>query len=139
MHSRFKRGSSTLITLLLSLSLSGCGTLLYPERKGQISGQIDPGVAVLDGIGLFLFFVPGVVAFAVDFSNGTIYLPGGRKSKLSSGELQEIRAGKLDSTELASRVARHRIAARSVIVQPVTDIDHVEQFLATHPGIETGG
>lgn len=64
--------------LSLSLVLSGCGTIMHPERKGQVSGRIDPGVAVLDGIGLLFFFVPGVIAFAVDFNNGTIYLPGGR-------------------------------------------------------------
>jgi hypothetical protein len=29
----------------------------------------------LDGLGLLLFFVPGVVAFAVDFYTGAIYLP----------------------------------------------------------------
>ena len=33
-------------------------------------------MAVLDGIGLLFFILPGVIAFAVDFSNGTIYLPG---------------------------------------------------------------
>ncbi|MEX1220506.1 MAG: hypothetical protein WEA82_00165 [Idiomarina sp.] len=55
--------------------LSACGTLLYPERKGQVSGRIDTGVAALNGIGLLFFLVPGVIAFAVDFNNGTIYLP----------------------------------------------------------------
>jgi hypothetical protein len=53
----------------------GCGTLLYPERRGQPAGRLDWGVVLLNGIGLLLFFIPGVIAFAVDFSNGTIYLP----------------------------------------------------------------
>lgn len=61
---------------LAAASLSACGTIMYPERKGQIDGKIDPTVAILNGIGLLLFLVPGVIAFAVDFSNGTIYLPG---------------------------------------------------------------
>ena len=56
--------------------LAGCGTLMYPERKGQKGGRIDAGVAVLDAIGLLFFIIPGVIAFAVDFSEGTIYLPG---------------------------------------------------------------
>ncbi len=56
--------------------LAGCGTIIHPERKGQKDGRIDPGIAVLDGIGLLFFIIPGVIAFAVDFSNGTIYLPG---------------------------------------------------------------
>lgn len=56
---------------------SGCGTLLYPERRGQPKGQLDWGVVLLDGLCLLLFVVPGVVAFAVDFGSGAIYLPSG--------------------------------------------------------------
>lgn len=55
----------------------GCGAILYPERAGQPKGRIDPAVAVLDGIGVLLFIIPGLVAFAVDFHQGTIYLPPG--------------------------------------------------------------
>lgn len=67
------------VSAAVSLSLAGCGTILYPQRKGQIDGRIDAGVAVLDAVGLLFFVIPGVIAFAVDFSNGTIYLPGGRR------------------------------------------------------------
>jgi hypothetical protein len=50
--------------------------LFYPERCGQPhSHQIDWKIAALDALGLLLFFVPGVVAFAVDFYTGAIYLP----------------------------------------------------------------
>jgi len=69
-----------LICALLSQSVA-CGTLLYPERRGQTSGKIDPGIAILDGIGLLVFLVPGLIAFAVDFTTGAIYVPGtGNKS-----------------------------------------------------------
>jgi hypothetical protein len=55
---------------------SGCGTVFYPERRyAPHSNQIDWKIAALDGLGLLLFFVPGVVAFAVDFVTGAIYLP----------------------------------------------------------------
>jgi hypothetical protein len=66
--------------LILGVSLTalvGCGTVFHPERKGQPSGQIDPVVAIANGVGLLFFIVPGVIAYAVDFSNGTIYLPSG--------------------------------------------------------------
>jgi len=54
----------------------GCGTLLHSERCGRPhGGRIDWKVAALDGLGLILFFVPGVIAFVVDFSTGAIYLP----------------------------------------------------------------
>ncbi len=62
----------------------GCGTILHPERKGQSDGRIDWKIAALDGLGLILFFVPGVIAFAVDFNNGTIYLPPERTTSATS-------------------------------------------------------
>ena len=64
------------ICTVLIVQLMGCGTILYSERKGQKSGKIDAGVAILDGIGVLFFIIPGIIAFAVDFYNGTIYLPG---------------------------------------------------------------
>ena len=55
---------------------SGCGTIFHSERIGQPhSRDIDWKVAALNGLGLLFFFVPGVVAFAVDFYTGAIYLP----------------------------------------------------------------
>lgn len=59
----------------LASGLSGCGTILYPERVGQPYGPLDWKVVALDMVGLLLFLVPGVIAFIVDFHNGTIYLP----------------------------------------------------------------
>lgn len=72
-----------LIRLALGVYLinsMGCGVLLYPERQGQKGGKIDPAIAILDGLGLLLYVIPGLVAFAIDFHQGTIYLPGGRSS-----------------------------------------------------------
>ena len=107
-------GKKTGIAILtLSLVLSGCGTIMHPERKGQVSGRIDPGVAVLDGIGLLFFFVPGVIAFAVDFSNGTIYLPGGRGAD----------TGQADSS-------------RQISFEGRPDRDQLEQLLREQAGIE---
>jgi hypothetical protein len=63
-----------LCTTLVVQSIS-CGTILYPERIGQPRGPLDPKVVALDTAGLLLFFVPGAIAFGVDFYNGTIYLP----------------------------------------------------------------
>lgn len=65
-----------LVCAVLIIQLAGCGTLIYPERKGQRGGRIDLGIVVLDGISLLFFVIPSIIAFAVDFYNGTIYLPG---------------------------------------------------------------
>lgn len=68
------------IFILISFfSVSGCGAIFYPERKGNTT-NIDPKVAVLDGIGLVFFIIPGVVAYAIDFATGCIYLSGGGKA-----------------------------------------------------------
>jgi hypothetical protein len=88
MNNTKKSPASIVVTLLIFtmvFNLASCGTILYPERRNQpAGGKIDVGVAVLDGIGLLFFIVPGVVAFAVDFSNNSIYLPHGHaKSKYS--------------------------------------------------------
>ena len=87
-------GSAT----LLAASLTGCGTLLYPERKGQGSGRLDPSIVMLDGIGLLLFLVPGIIAFAVDFGNDTIYLPGSRAD--ASDVIKETRVAELTKPEI---------------------------------------
>jgi hypothetical protein len=73
-HAR-KRFVCKFLAVFLALQAVSCGTLLYPERRGQPVGPLDAGVVALDAVGLLLFFVPGIVAFAVDFATGTIYLP----------------------------------------------------------------
>lgn len=78
---------------VLVLQFSGCGTILYPERKGQRAGRIDAGVALLDGIGLLFFLIPGVIAFAVDFNNGTIYLPGTSAGALDLNDIKHVKFG----------------------------------------------
>jgi len=85
-----KRG---VVAALLITQITACGTLLYPERRGQTNGQIDIGVAALDAIGLLFFFVPGVVAFGVDFITGAIYLPDGGMASLTEDELNSIKNG----------------------------------------------
>ena len=81
-----------LVCIVLIAQLVGCGTLMYPERRGQRGGRIDAGVAVLDGIGLLFFIIPGLIAYAIDFSNGTIYLPG----TVSSLDVKGIKQVKFD-------------------------------------------
>jgi hypothetical protein len=72
---RARRRWLKLATGLILASATGCGTVLHPERRGQPAGRIDWAVFALDAVGLIFFFIPGVVAFAVDFATGAIYLP----------------------------------------------------------------
>ena len=80
-----------LVCIVLIAQLVGCGTLMYPERRGQRGGNVDVGVAVLDGIGLLFFLIPGIIAYAIDFSNGTIYLPGAARSSLDIKDIKQVK------------------------------------------------
>lgn len=80
MKSCYRRVMKGLVLGVTITALTGCGTLFHPERKGQMGGRIDPVVAIANGVGLLFFIIPGVIAYAVDFSNGTIYLPSGHAS-----------------------------------------------------------
>jgi hypothetical protein len=111
-----RRACNATVALALCAAL-GCGTILYPERRGQRAGQIDVGVALLDAVGLLFFFVPGVIAFAVDFSTGAIYLPRGQKSRLintsgpdrSSGlELERIPLAERSLAAVEASLREHR-------------------------------
>ncbi|MBD1553501.1 polyribonucleotide nucleotidyltransferase [Pseudomonas typographi] len=77
----------TLVAALLA-QLAGCGTLFWPERRGQIEGRVDPVIAVLDAIGLLFYIIPGVIAFGVDIATGAIYLPGGTHAQVDPATLR---------------------------------------------------
>ncbi|GMG86733.1 hypothetical protein [Biformimicrobium ophioploci] len=77
-----KRITAASCLLAMLVNLSACGYVLYPERKGQQGGRLDPVVILLDGAALLFGVLPGVVAFAVDITNGTIYLPPGGTSAI---------------------------------------------------------
>ena len=89
MNTTLKKSIAISVVAGFVIQLAACGTIIHPERKGQKAGQLDTSIVVLDAIGLLFFFVPGVIAFAVDFNNGTIYLPGGSAS-INSEEINVV-------------------------------------------------
>lgn len=97
----------TTFGVCLTLS-AGCGLLLYPERRGQPAGRLDWGVVLLDGLGLLLFFIPGIIAFAVDFATGTIYLPPERD------RYGQARPDSVDSPLVAVHVPRDQLTRARV-------------------------
>lgn len=139
MRTLFTKALIGLLSASLLAQLSACGTILHPERKGQKSGQIDPAIAVFDAIGLLFFLIPGVIAFAVDFSNGTIYLPGGRHSSLSDEELQRVAPdGKVDRVALAEILRAKGLAdvqtqAQHLQIRQLDSLGDVYAQLAMHP------
>ncbi|KTC62564.1 hypothetical protein AO262_30110 [Pseudomonas fluorescens ABAC62] len=49
-------GGVLAVTLLSQLT--ACGSIFYPDRRGQIDGKIDPAIAVLDAVGLLFYVIP---------------------------------------------------------------------------------
>ena len=76
------------LAVSLFTQLAACGTLFYPDRRGQIDGRIDPAVAALNAIGLIFYLLPGLIAFGIDFATGAIYLPDNSYS-MAPEKLQE--------------------------------------------------
>ncbi|MDX1451784.1 MAG: polyribonucleotide nucleotidyltransferase [Oleiphilaceae bacterium] len=131
--------TSMFLTLTFIVNLTACGTILYPERKGQVGGRIDIGVALLDALGLFLFFIPGVIAFAVDFTNGTIYLPSGSTVDLSPEELEAIQQdNQIDQKRLKELLYSKGVAISlpetALQVQALDDQTELQSWLRMHNG-----
>ena len=96
---------SAVVCAALLSQLAACGTLLYPERRGQLAGKIDPAVAGMNAIGVLFFVIPGLIAFAIDFASGAIYLPGGKYSVAPELLKQSLKAdGSIDLERLKHEV-----------------------------------
>ncbi|MGV6475320.1 hypothetical protein [Azotobacter vinelandii] len=97
-----------LLAVALTTQLSACGSIFFPDRRGQIEGQIDYLVAGLDAIGLLFYVIPGVIAFAVDFTTGAIYLPPGESYSVAPQTLRRsIGAdGRIDPARLKTLIER---------------------------------
>jgi hypothetical protein len=97
---------SVIILVVLVTQIAGCGTLMYPERRGQkVHGDVDTRVAVLDAIGLLFFIIPGLIAFGVDFYTGAIYLRPGEKQVWGQTKInQEIVVINVDPNQLDQKM-----------------------------------
>jgi len=93
-------GGALIATLLTQLT--ACGTIFYPDRRGQIGGKIDPVVAAMDAIGILFYVIPGLIAFGIDFATGAIYYPGGHTAQVDPAKLHEAVGadGKVDNLKL---------------------------------------
>ena len=95
-----------LVVLGLVVQLCACGerscTPSAGGRPGAGGDRLDPGVVVLEALGLLFLVIPGVIALAVDFSNGTIYLPGTASSD-DAGAEQDFVAIRLDKKDASAR------------------------------------
>jgi hypothetical protein len=128
-----KKLVALLVAAGFTIHLASCGTILHPERRGQPAGRLDPGIVVLDAVGLLLFFVPGVIAFAVDFSNGTIYLPPESAAvPVVSGELRTVRMSPAELTPERLRDVIRQQTGQTIRLVPgayrVTRLQEIDDF-----------
>jgi hypothetical protein len=133
--------------LLLCLSggvLPGCGTIFYPERRGQPAGRLDWKVVAFDAVGLVFFFVPGIIAFAVDFATGAIYLPPDYYGKAArepnkGAKLSMLRLprGKANREHIEHAVSQH--TGREIVLDDgkfeTRELENIGQFWLVHDSL----
>jgi len=137
------KGLQSAVALLLLIECSGCGYIMHPDRRGQTGGQVDVTIALLDGVGVLLFVVPGVIAFIVDFSTGAIYLPHSNHAGSLRGETMDrvsldTRHGARVAIErmlLEQRGISLRLDRGDLIVTRVSSVDGAASAL---PAAEAG-
>ena len=90
------------VVAALLTQLSACGSIFFPDRRGQIDGKIDPMIVVLDAVGLLFYVIPGLIAFGVDFATGAIYFPPGKTAHIAPEKLREAVGadGHVDNSKL---------------------------------------
>jgi hypothetical protein len=139
-------GSSRVLSIALAVSITcqsiSCGTLLHPERVNQPnSGRLDAGVVILDACGLLFFLIPGIIAFAVDFSNGSIYLPpegyGYQTYRPVPDQMERVQLpqGQLTQQQIEQVVSQRtgqpvRLDDGKVRVQKLETLDDIQQASA---------
>lgn len=96
------------VAAALLTQLTACGTLFFPDRRGQIEGKIDPVVAALNAVGILFYVIPGLIAFGIDFATGAIYLPDNETAQVDPALLKDAidADGKVDNTRLKAIIER---------------------------------
>ena len=91
----------SVVALSLVTQLTACGTLFFPDRRGQIEGRLDPAIVAANAVGLLFYIIPGLIAFGIDFATGAIYFPEGKYS-VAPEKLQETMGtdGQVDRRKL---------------------------------------
>lgn len=62
-----------LLEAAVLLGASGCGYILYPERRGRTGGRIDVPILIVDLLWFLPGLIPGIICLVVDFTSGCIY------------------------------------------------------------------
>ena len=108
------------LACLGATSLAGCAAILHPERQGNPPGPVAVGPLILDILWFIPGLVPGIVAIAVDFGTGAIYLPGSRSAER-------------DAPRRLAIVPGERITVRAP--RPETGVDVALRLVGPHDAV----
>jgi hypothetical protein len=76
------------------IATTGCGYILYPERRhAKLSNEIDGEVVLFDCLWLIAGIIPGVVALVVDATNDTWYYTEDEWNDIHSESSMNIQPG----------------------------------------------
>ncbi|HEY1065374.1 MAG TPA: hypothetical protein VGE52_04670 [Pirellulales bacterium] len=119
----------------LVVPATGCGTIFYPERRGQPATRVDWVVVTMDGLLLLCFLLPGIIAFVVDFSTGAIYLPLASETADAKAKYKELKLPKDQLTEEGIAAAVSKDLGKAISLKPNTyqtkTITSLDEFEAT--------
>jgi len=75
-----RRCLQELASLGCASAVAGCAAIIHPERQGNPPGPLDVAPLILDILWFIPGLVPGIIALAVDFGTGAIYLDRPRRA-----------------------------------------------------------
>jgi hypothetical protein len=139
MREAYRRPAAACLIASLLLQ-AACGTILYPERRGQKGARIDPGVAVMDGIGLLFFILPGVIAFAVDFGDGCIYYQSSDKRASAGDALKKVQVDLGKGAHEIEKAIKEKTGASIRLDDPalrVVELDSVDDLPARFAAVRS--
>ena len=117
---------SILILGAFVIQIAGCGTIFYPERRGQtIHGGIDPLIAITDSAWFLAYVIPGFIAWGVDLYTGAIYLPAGQKRLANQPDSMDFVVVKVDPIQLDQKMIEE-IVSEHVGQKIDLNADHVQ-------------
>ncbi len=122
-----------LVSLLaLTTNLAACSTIKSEKEieKEQIE-VVEPSnnTAEINGVGTLFFVIPNVITYAVDFNDGTVYLPNkkNRHKKINDLNISNMSAIKIDKERLNFKTIESIISAEAGGCQ-IIDISKAQAY-----------
>ena len=101
-----KRSILIAAAVLVLLSGSGCGTLFFSHRMGKkLSKTIDDRVFYTNCFLCLFGVIPGVVAFVLDYGNGTIYYTEAELIPDDIFGMKQLPGGDMTPEEIAGKLS----------------------------------